>query len=355
MDKDAAVKKALNKLDLKNDNHWTADGLPRLESVRIYAANNDLKREDLTRAAPEFSRSNPSTETKTDQPGKTQEQKQNDAENKPDTGADPDANSRPDTGAPGKRDVGQTQAPDTGGALKEGEQPKSAPGPAPTGDQSGASGHGSGDEQGTEKKPNDGQGVYVPTEGIDVEGNVVGVQMPDLPSVAGQPGGTAPEHIPQPNTMEEMHPESTGDQQAEGSDGTSVVIHGLPNQGITNDEQDADVKTADDGEDDDSADKKEIEDFDRQMDELREKRNAAVQRKDDRTAAREKRMGQQNNSQSAIRSYIDAENQRRTEAGVVKQNLMRSGFNVQKTMEVLDPRSPLDKSKANRPRPVKAS
>lgn len=50
------ITEALGKLDKSNDQHWTADGLPRLETVRFICGNQSLTREDVTKAAPGFSR-----------------------------------------------------------------------------------------------------------------------------------------------------------------------------------------------------------------------------------------------------------------------------------------------------------
>lgn len=47
---------ALAKLDFNNDQHWTGDGLPRLETVRFMASDQSLTREMLNAAAPGFSR-----------------------------------------------------------------------------------------------------------------------------------------------------------------------------------------------------------------------------------------------------------------------------------------------------------
>jgi len=51
---------ALLKLDVTNDDHWTADGQPKIEALRLLAGSFGLKREDVTKTAPNFSRSNPS-------------------------------------------------------------------------------------------------------------------------------------------------------------------------------------------------------------------------------------------------------------------------------------------------------
>lgn len=49
---------ALKKLDPVNDNHWTADGLPRLDTVKMLAGDQTLTRDSVTSIVPEFSRSN---------------------------------------------------------------------------------------------------------------------------------------------------------------------------------------------------------------------------------------------------------------------------------------------------------
>ncbi len=53
------IKNALKSLDLENDNHWTADGLPRLETVRFLTGNATLNRETVYAACPTFCRGNP--------------------------------------------------------------------------------------------------------------------------------------------------------------------------------------------------------------------------------------------------------------------------------------------------------
>lgn len=52
------ILKALDELKIDNDNHWTAEGLPRLETVRFLAGDQSISRDDITKAAPEFSRQN---------------------------------------------------------------------------------------------------------------------------------------------------------------------------------------------------------------------------------------------------------------------------------------------------------
>ena len=50
------LKDALLKLDVGNDNHWTGDGLPRIETVKMLASNPAVTREMIAEAAPGFSR-----------------------------------------------------------------------------------------------------------------------------------------------------------------------------------------------------------------------------------------------------------------------------------------------------------
>lgn len=47
---------ALAQLDHANDQHWTGDGLPRLETVRFFAGDSSITREAVTAAAPGFVR-----------------------------------------------------------------------------------------------------------------------------------------------------------------------------------------------------------------------------------------------------------------------------------------------------------
>ena len=51
------ILEALGKLDRTNENHWTADGLPRIETVRMLAGDQTITREQITAEAPDFSRS----------------------------------------------------------------------------------------------------------------------------------------------------------------------------------------------------------------------------------------------------------------------------------------------------------
>lgn len=75
--------KALNSLDHDNDNHWTADGLPRLDTIRILTSDPTLSRHLVEDAYPDFKRnsvqagktanpSNPSTTEETSVQGAPQ-------------------------------------------------------------------------------------------------------------------------------------------------------------------------------------------------------------------------------------------------------------------------------------------
>ena len=52
------IKEALLKLDVNNDELWTGDGLPKVEALSIPG----IKRADITEAAPQFTRENPTIE-----------------------------------------------------------------------------------------------------------------------------------------------------------------------------------------------------------------------------------------------------------------------------------------------------
>ena len=49
---------ALSKLDVANDNHWTAEGMPRIETVCMLAGDQSITREKITAEAPQFCRAN---------------------------------------------------------------------------------------------------------------------------------------------------------------------------------------------------------------------------------------------------------------------------------------------------------
>jgi hypothetical protein len=51
-----AIRAALAKLDVKNDDHWTEQGAPRLDALELASK---VSRQDVTAAAPLFNRTNP--------------------------------------------------------------------------------------------------------------------------------------------------------------------------------------------------------------------------------------------------------------------------------------------------------
>lgn len=67
-DKTAAIIKALVQLDPANPDHWTGDGLPRLDAIKGVSG---IKREDVTAAAPHFTKDNPTLEAPAAQGGES--------------------------------------------------------------------------------------------------------------------------------------------------------------------------------------------------------------------------------------------------------------------------------------------
>lgn len=63
--------KALTQLDSGNDEHWTDDGLPRVDVVQKLLKDPDVRRKDINEASPGFSRAVPgqTTEPEDAQPG----------------------------------------------------------------------------------------------------------------------------------------------------------------------------------------------------------------------------------------------------------------------------------------------
>jgi len=61
-DNEQQIKEALSLLDPTDNDHWTADGLPKIDVVSSLAEIKGLKRSDITKAAPTFTRENPSFE-----------------------------------------------------------------------------------------------------------------------------------------------------------------------------------------------------------------------------------------------------------------------------------------------------
>lgn len=52
----SALQSALAKLDVTNGNHWTADGQPRLDTVKMFSGNPGVNREMIEAEAPGFTR-----------------------------------------------------------------------------------------------------------------------------------------------------------------------------------------------------------------------------------------------------------------------------------------------------------
>lgn len=50
------IRVASTKLDVDNDDHWTADGLPGLEAIHHFTGNQKIKRGNVTDALPDFNR-----------------------------------------------------------------------------------------------------------------------------------------------------------------------------------------------------------------------------------------------------------------------------------------------------------
>jgi hypothetical protein len=72
MSAEMEIRAALLKLDAKNDDHWTEDGLPRIDALGL--PKGLATRSAVTAAAPQFTRANPSVEMP--DPAKPEEQLQ---------------------------------------------------------------------------------------------------------------------------------------------------------------------------------------------------------------------------------------------------------------------------------------
>ena len=55
------IVEALSKLDASNDNHWTQDGLPRIDTLKFLSGGLDITREDVEEASPGFKRASGAT------------------------------------------------------------------------------------------------------------------------------------------------------------------------------------------------------------------------------------------------------------------------------------------------------
>jgi len=51
-----SIKAALLQLSVENDNHWTTDGLPRIETLKFLTGDQSLTREAVSAALPGFNR-----------------------------------------------------------------------------------------------------------------------------------------------------------------------------------------------------------------------------------------------------------------------------------------------------------
>ena len=76
---------ALKKLDVSNDNHWTVDGQPRLDTVKMLAADPSVTRDTLNEIAPDFNRETASTWEPNQEKGQVQTPSDNEqsTENQP--------------------------------------------------------------------------------------------------------------------------------------------------------------------------------------------------------------------------------------------------------------------------------
>lgn len=115
------IVEALLKLDVKNDNHWTADGLPRLDTVKMLASDQALTRDSVAAAAPGFSRTTatgytaPSAEQQAPQAqgqGGSSEQQQSEAPAAPQTSQATESDQRVDG-----LDAGQAEQPKMEGSA----------------------------------------------------------------------------------------------------------------------------------------------------------------------------------------------------------------------------------------------
>lgn len=118
------ILEALKALDTKNDNHWTADGLPRLDTVKMMAGDQSITRDQVSAAAPGFQRSNaadytppetPATPAQAAQPAAQPQQAagQGDSGGEGPNAPQPEANAASATGA----SQGETEQPEVAGGA----------------------------------------------------------------------------------------------------------------------------------------------------------------------------------------------------------------------------------------------
>lgn len=79
---------ALKKLDVSNDNHWTVDGQPRLDTVKMLAADPSVTRDTLNEIAPDFNRATaaswePKQEGQVQTPSNNEQSTENQPQEKP--------------------------------------------------------------------------------------------------------------------------------------------------------------------------------------------------------------------------------------------------------------------------------
>lgn len=99
------INQALATLDPENDDHWTSDGLPRMEVVEDLVGDKSIKRKDVTDADPEFTR-------ETAKARKTET---------PDEPNDDTASDEPDAGTDAPDGSGDDPEPDGDAGSEEGE------------------------------------------------------------------------------------------------------------------------------------------------------------------------------------------------------------------------------------------
>lgn len=115
------IKEALAQLDPENNDHWTADGAPRVDVVADLVGNKELKRADITNAAPDFHRSTAGQPaaakedgpTDADPPEGDAQGTGEDASQEEEADAEEEATEAPETGPVVEEGVGDLQAETT--------------------------------------------------------------------------------------------------------------------------------------------------------------------------------------------------------------------------------------------------
>ena len=62
----SSLDEALKRLDVSNDNHWTAEGVPRLDTVKLLSGDSTVTRDQIEIEFPGFNRKNAQTYVKPD-------------------------------------------------------------------------------------------------------------------------------------------------------------------------------------------------------------------------------------------------------------------------------------------------